>query len=312
MSKDLNDYLPVPDYSRAGPDWVQLAFDRDKLQRRFDRAQEEHAKVLDLETRRQQFVQDAQVKREEARQKRGEEEEVQTRGTKVGIKDQSESPSLSSSLSADRRNAQHRRLKRLRGEGVASATTHSSLEQIPRRTALSAYPPYAGPELPPANMAKSDLAALLPQQSPPSAPRMNGNASSPRPQPVPQHSSEAAEEDYYTALRSTAQQQPQNRTLPFPAKQPALPATDPQRTTTKPSAKFGQGSMKGQFTFQLPSLDPATRQPPSRDRGEKCGLNNRSWTETSPGDCAAAAAAAVDASLGKLQTGYGWRTKLLD
>ncbi|KAM3417156.1 hypothetical protein BST61_g8731 [Cercospora zeina] len=244
MSKDLNDHVPVPDYSKAGAYWVQAAFYRDNLQKRFDRAQEDNAKKMELEVRRRQFVKDAQEKRDEARQRRGEEAQMQTGKVKVEMEDQSEI--LPPSSSADRRNGQHRGLKRRRGEGVRNAATPLTLEEIPRRIALSAYPPYTGPEAATASTAESDLAALLRQQSAPSAPRMNGKASSHRPQ---QHGPQDSHENYYTAIRSTAQQQP-------------------QATTTKPAAKLPQQSANDRTILQPPNLAPFTRRPTPKGRGE--------------------------------------------
>lgn len=174
MAKDLNDYQPVQDYSKAGPHWVQAAYERDRLQKKFDAHQEHLQKKQALQLRREQFMRDAWEKRNGQRQERkeaedgGEEEDASRREVMAGevrVKVEDENENDTAQSVQEERPRQYRGQKRAHEEEEdRGGPSNVGLPQIARRNGPSALPPYPGPRPVSSNEAQSDLSVLRQQQ----------------------------------------------------------------------------------------------------------------------------------------------------
>ncbi|CAK1364346.1 unnamed protein product [Cercospora beticola] len=207
MAKDLNDYQPVPDYSKAGPHWVQAAYERDRLQKKFDAHQEHLQKKQALQLRREQFMRDAWEKRNGQRQERrgaedaGEGEGASRREVPAGevrVKVEDENENETAQLVQEERSWQYRGQKRAREEEEhRDVASNVGLPQIARRNGPSALPPYPGPKPISSNEAESDLSSLRQQQQ-------NGVLGAAVLPPPPMRAPLHFPPSHYTALRTTA------------------------------------------------------------------------------------------------------------
>ncbi|GIZ45637.1 hypothetical protein CKM354_000879500 [Cercospora kikuchii] len=213
MAKDLNDYQPVQDYSKAGPLWVQAAYERDRLQKKFDAHQEHLQKKQALQLRREQFMRDAWEKRNGQRQETkgaedaGEEKEASRREVMAGevrVKMENENENETAQSVQEDRPRQYRGQKRAREEEEhRDVASNVGLPQIARRNGPSALPPYPGPRPVSSNEAQTDLSVLRQQ-------RHNGVLGAAIHPPPPMRAPLHVPPSHHTGLRTTANQHQQS------------------------------------------------------------------------------------------------------
>ncbi|PPJ60837.1 hypothetical protein CBER1_11591 [Cercospora berteroae] len=241
MTKDLNDYQPVPDYSKAGPFWVQAAYERDRLQKRFDAHQEHLQKKQALQMRRDQFLRDAWEKRTGQKLGRkdaedaGEGEGASRRALMAGevrVKMENENENETAQAVQEERPRQCRGQKRAREEEeeARDGASNVGLPQTSRRNGPSALPPYPGPKPISSNDAGSNLSTLRQQQH-------NGVLGAAVLPPPPMRAPLHVPPSHYTALRTTANPHQQSSSSRLHT---SLPGPNASHHPFSPGVKDGQ------------------------------------------------------------------------